>query len=280
MSQDFHGPDGRRLSYRDTGGDGPVVLCLAGLTRNARDFSDLAAHLADRFRVIRLDSRGRGLSEWAEAPLTEYTAPVEARDARALLDHLDIARATVIGTSRGGILGMLLTVMAPGRLSALVLNDIGPVIEANGLAGIMDYIGIQPKAASFNAAARGLEASMSAAFPGVDPSQWLAFARALYNDQDGRPRLSYDPRLRDAVGASLASTPADLWGLFEADPALPVLAIRAQNSDLLSAATLAEMARRKPAMAHVTVQDRGHVPFLNEPEALTAIDTFLENHAK
>lgn len=282
MTRYFEAPDGRRLAYQDTGGTGPVVLCLAGLTRNARDFAGLAAHLAEgpngRYRVLRLDSRGRGLSDWADDAIAEYTVPVEAGDALALLDHLEVARAAIVGTSRGGILGMMIGATAPGRLSCLVLNDIGPVVEPRGLDNIMGYLGIEPEAARFREAAAALEKSMGPAFPDLSALQWLGFARTIYRDEGGRPRLSYDARLRDAVEAALAGAPADLWALFDALAGLPILTIRGENSDILSAETLAEMARRRPDMAHVTVTNRGHAPFLDEPAAVAAIDEFLERH--
>ncbi len=283
MTRYFAAPDGRRLAYQDSGGEGPAVLCLAGLTRNARDFAGLAAHLAQgpngRYRVLRLDSRGRGLSEWADDPIAEYTAPVEAGDALALLDHLEVPRAAIVGTSRGGILGMMIGATAPERLSCLVLNDIGPVIEPQGLNDIMGYLGIEPKAASFEALAAALERAMGAAFPDLSARQWRGFARTIYRDEGGRPRLSYDARLRQAVEAAMQGAPADLWPFFDMLAGLPMLAIRGENSDILSAETLAEMARRRPDMTHVTVASRGHAPFLDEPEAVAAIDEFLERHA-
>lgn len=284
MTRYFEAPDRRRLAYQDTGGNGPAVLCLAGLTRNARDFAGLAAHLAARFRVLRIDSRGRGLSEWADDPVAEYTVPVEARDALALLDHLAIARAAVIGTSRGGILGMVIGATAPARLSCLVLNDIGPVLEPRGLAAIMDFLGIEPRADSFEAAAAGLERAMGADFPDLTAKHWVGFARTIYRDADGRPRLSYDARLRRAVDAAMAAAKqagaSDLWGFFDALAGLPVLAIRGENSNILSPETLAEMGRRRPDMAQLTVANRGHAPFLDEPEALAAIESFLGKHAR
>ena len=278
MTRYFAAPDRRRLAYQDTGGAGPVVLCLAGLTRNARDFAGLAAHLAPRYRVLRLDARGRGLSEWAGDAIAEYTVPVEAGDALALLDHLEVRRAAIIGTSRGGLLGMMIGATAPGRVSCLVLNDIGPVIEPRGLDNIMGYLGIEPEAASFEALAAALERAMGAEFPDLSPRQWQGFARTIYRDQDGRPRLSYDARLRDSVEAALAGAPADLWVLFDALAGLAILTIRGGNSDILSAETLAEMARRQPDMAQVTVANRGHAPFLDEPAAVAAIDAFLARH--
>jgi pimeloyl-ACP methyl ester carboxylesterase len=288
MTRFFEAPDGRRLAYQDTGQDTghdpPVILCLPGLTRNARDFARLALHLASRYRVLRLDPRGRGLSEWAEDPLAGYTVPVEARDALALLDHLEIPQASIIGTSRGGVLGLIIGATAPVRMSCLVLNDIGPVVEPQGLAGIMGFLGIQPQAVNFEAAAAALKRTMGAAFPDLSPRQWLGFARTIYRDEDGRPRLSYDPRLREAVELAMhvaaQAGQQDLWGIFDALAEVPILSIRGANSDILSAETLTGMARRRPDMAHVTLANRGHVPFLDEPQALTAIDDFLERNAK
>jgi pimeloyl-ACP methyl ester carboxylesterase len=279
VTRHFEAPDGRRLAYQDTDGAGPVVLCLAGLTRNARDFAGLAAHLAPLYRVLRIDSRGRGMSEWADDPLAEYTVPVEAGDALALLDHLEVPRAAIVGTSRGGILGLVIGATAPGRVSCLALNDIGPVIEPRGLDNIMGYLGVEPAATNFESMAAALERAMGAEFPDLSPRQWRGFARTIYRDEGGRPRLSYDARLRDAVEAALQAAPADLWPLFDTLAAMPVLTIRGGNSDILSAETLAEMARRRPDMAHVTVANRGHAPFLDEPEAVAAIDEFLERHA-
>lgn len=280
MTRTFAAPDGRELAFQDTHTEGPAVLCLPGLTRNARDFAGLAQHLAPRYRVLRLDARGRGLSEWAEDPVAEYTIPVEASDAVALLDHLGIARAAIIGTSRGGLQGMTVAATAPERVSALVLNDIGAVIEAEGLAHIMGYLGVEPGFASFEEAARAMEASLGPAFPDLAPEQWLGFARTIYRDEGGRPRLSYDPRLRDAVEATMATGPIALWELFDALAGVALLTIRGANSNILSAATLDEMARRRPDMLRVTVPDRGHPPFLDEPGARDAIDGFLESHAQ
>lgn len=285
MIRHFAAPDGRRLAYRDEGpasgpaSGAPTVLCLAGLTRDARDFEPLAARLAGRYRVVRLDARGRGGSDWAKEPIAEYQVPVEAGDALALLDHLGIARTALIGTSRGGLIGLGIGTAAPGRLSCLVLNDVGPVVEPSGLERIMGYVGIDPGWADFSEAATGLALSMGASFPDLTGEQWMAFARSIYADDEGRPRLSYDPRIREAVAASIAKAPPDLWTLFDRLGELPVLAIRGERSDVLSAETLAEMVRRRPATRTVTVPQRGHAPFLDEPEAVAAIEAFLDAHA-
>lgn len=279
MSGRFAAPDGRRLAYRDSGDTGPAVLCLAGLTRNSRDFDSLAGHLAPRYRVVRLDSRGRGDSEWADDPVSEYQVPIEARDVLALLDHLGLQRVALIGTSRGGILGLAVATFARDRLSCLVLNDVGPVVEPSGLERIMSYVGVDPGWANFSEAAAGLAQSLGASFPDLTGEQWMAFARGLYADEEGRPRLRYDPAIRDALDAAMKAGGGDLWEWFEGLDDLPVLAIRGERSDVLSAETLEEMARRHPGTQTVTVPNRGHAPFLDEPEAVEAIDRFLERHA-
>lgn len=280
MTRSFQAPDGRTLAYQDTLGEGPPVLCLPGLTRNGRDFAGLAQHLAERYRVLRLDPRGRGMSEWADDPVAEYTVPVEAGDAVALLDHLELRQAAIIGTSRGGLMGMVIGATWPDRIGALVLNDIGPVVEQAGLDVIMSYLGIEPEAQDFDEAARQLEARMGAAFPDLTHAQWRGFARTIYRDEAGRPRLSYDPRLRQAVAKSMEDGLDDLWDVFDALEGLPILTIRAENSNILSAETFDEMAQHRPDMARTTVPRRGHPPFLDEPEAREAIDTFLERFAK
>lgn len=277
MSLRFAAADGRNLAYHDTGGTGPVVLCLAGLSRNSADFADLAAWLAPRHRVLRLDARGRGGSDWAVDPLAEYTPAVEATDALALLDHLGLARAAIVGTSRGGILGMILGATARPRVAALVLNDVGPVLARDGLVAILDRLG-QPPAADFATAAADLARALGAQFPDLTPAQWLAFARMLYRDEAGVPRLAYDPALRLGVAAALDGPLPDLWPLWDALAGLPILAIRGALSDVLTPETLAEMARRHSDLVQVTLPNRGHAPFLNEPAARAALDAFLAAH--
>ncbi|MGF1445789.1 MAG: alpha/beta fold hydrolase [Pikeienuella sp.] len=281
MTAQFAAPDGRQLAYRDSGGDGPPVLCLAGLTRNGRDFDTVAAHLADRYRVIRLDSRGRGKSDHAEDPLAEYTVPVESGDALALLDHLGIAKTTIIGTSRGGILAMALGSGARDRVKAIVLNDVGAVIEMRGLLRIMATLGRQPKGDTFEQAAADLMQSNAREFPDVPLDRWVTHARAIYKDKGGRPRRSYDKKLRNAAAIAIDSEVAtiNLWPMFEALHDLPILLFRGQNSDILSRETAAKMVESHPALTLIEIANRGHCPFLDEPEAVAALDRFLEDHA-
>lgn len=278
----FTAPDGRGLAYVDSGGSGPAVLCLAGLTRNHRDFDPLARHLAPRYRVVRLDSRGRGGSDRAEDPAAEYTIPVEAEDARALLDHLGLATAAIIGTSRGGILGMAIAAAEPDRVDALVLNDIGAVVEAEGLARIAAYLGWRPDWPDLNAAAQALMGANAPAFPDVPLARWRVHAQAICRTVGGRAMLDIDPRLGEAVAEAMQPEEGgiELWPLFESLAAIPILTIRGANSDILSADTVARMAQIHPQMDYVEIANRGHAPFLDEPAALSAIDRFLERFAR
>lgn len=277
MIKYFSAKDGRRLAYEDTEGDGPVVLCLAGLTRNHRDFEDLARHLSPRYRVLRLDSRGRGASDHALDPMTEYAVPTEAGDALALMDHLSLSRLALIGTSRGGILSMAIAGAQSERISAVVLNDVGAVIEGRGLLRILATLGRPLEDETFTAAAARLRNANADAFPNVPDAEWLRHAHRLYDDADGRPVLSYDPKLQLAVGGAIEEDGPEIsiWPLFDALKTLPVLVIRGENSDILHAETVDAMRAEHPDLQTLTLADRGHTPFLNEPEALSAIDAFL-----
>lgn len=271
----FQTSDNLTLYYEDDGA-GPPVLCLAGLTRNCRDFDFLAPHMAST-RLIRMDYRGRGKSDYAP-DFMSYSIMREAQDAIELLDHLELEQVTLLGTSRGGLIAMVLAYAHKARLNGVILNDIGPVVAPGGLERIMDYVGKEPNFATYAAAAEGLKAVYADAFPNVSLNRWLVQAEFMWKEQ-GKDTLAlrYDARLRDAlVGQAGAGDAPDLWQLFDALEGLPLASIRGANSDLLDAETQAEMARRHPGMIAATVPDRGHVPFLDEPQALAAIMTLLE----
>nr|WP_309504061.1 alpha/beta hydrolase [uncultured Roseovarius sp.] len=274
----FLSKDGLTLHYEDAG-DGPPVLCLAGLTRNSADFQFLLPFLPD-YRVIRPDYRGRGQSDHADDFMT-YSIAQEAQDAITLLDHLGLDRVTLIGTSRGGLIAMLLAHMAPERLSGVILNDIGPEVTPVGIERIMDYVGKEPNAPDLDTAATTLRAVNADAFPGVSSDRWRVQAGMMFYEKTGGGLgLRYDPRLRDALVGQAGAGPApDLWALFDALAKLPLTAIRGANSDLLSVVTFAKMQERAPGMHTTTVPDRGHVPFLDEAEALAAIHTHLKAHS-
>lgn len=271
MTQYFTAPDGARLAYRDQGAGVPL-LCLAGLTRNMHDFDYLAPHLSG-IRMICMDYRGRGASDFTGA--ANYTVPQEAQDALALLDHLKIDRAAILGTSRGGLIGMGLAATQPQRLLGLCLNDIGPVIERTGLERIFHYVGRNPRASSHEDLATALPANMPG-FENVPHTRWLNESRHHYHQQDGKLIIRYDPALRDAFLADFKQEIPTAWELFDAIPPMPMALIRGANSDLLSATTAQEMARRRPGLIHAEVTDRAHVPFLDEPESLDALRAFLE----
>ena len=270
MTNFFCAPDGARLAYRDEG-RGLPVLCLSGLTRTMGDFDYMAPHLPP-CRLIRMEYRGRGASDWTGAD--SYTVPVEARDALALLDHLGLAQAALIGTSRGGLIGMLLAAMARDRLLGLCLNDIGPQIDPTGLARIAGYLGRNPVARTHAEMAASLPRT-SPGFDAVPADRWLAEARLHYAETSDGLRITYDPALRDAFLAAYSSQSADPWPLFDACSGLPLALIRGANSDLLSAEAAAEMRRRRPDMIFAEVPGRAHVPFLDESESLQVIQAFL-----
>lgn len=275
----FRAADGLALFARDYGpADGrlPPVLCLAGLTRNSRDAHCLAVRLGEARRVVAPDYRGRGLSEYAPDWST-YRVEVEMADAIALMDRLGIDQAVVIGTSRGGLIAMLMAARHRDRLAGAVLNDIGPVLEPEGLMRIASYLGRKPRFTTW----RGAVAAVKRTSPGFDSlaeAEWLAFARRLFRDENGRPLPDYDSNLARTFprrGEIAAGAVAPMWDLFKTLEGLPAAALRAEHSDLLSPATFARMAEEIAGLDAVTVTNRGHAPFLDEPESLAAIDRLL-----
>jgi pimeloyl-ACP methyl ester carboxylesterase len=275
MMARFATSDGLALHYEDEG-QGPPVLCLAGLTRNSADFQFLLPHLTG-YRVIRLDYRGRGQSDSA-VDFMSYNILREALDAVELLDHLGLDRTALIGTSRGGLVAMAIAHVHPGRLSGVVLNDIGPEVATEGLTRIMDYVGREPDLPDLDTAAAALAHVHASGFPGVPLARWRAQAEAMFAEKPGGGlALRYDARLREAlIGQAGAGDGPDLWLMFDALREVPLAAIRGANSDLLSAGTLSKMQARHPGLIAATVPDRGHVPFLDEPQALAAIHSLLD----
>ena len=274
--------DGLKLHYRDYPGraDRPALLCLPGLTRNARDFADLAERLAGEWRVIAVDLRGRGDSDYAKDSAT-YNPLQYVEDVAALVDQAGLERVVAVGTSLGGIITMLLAATRPALLAGAVLNDIGPEIEPAGLARIRDYVGQGGSFPTWMHAARALQASGAAAHPGFAISDWLDHAKRLMCvSGNGRIVFDYDMKIAEPILAADPDAPAaDLWPAFAAlaggPVPIPVLALRGQLSDLLSPATHARMARELPGCAAVEVPGVGHVPTLAEPAAVAAIDRLL-----
>ncbi|WP_300059452.1 alpha/beta hydrolase [uncultured Roseobacter sp.] len=268
----FRTSDKLSLYYTDEGAGLPV-LCLAGLTRTTRDFDYVTPHL-NGVRLIKMDYRGRGKSDW-DTDWKNYALPVECRDVIELLDHLELDQVAVIGTSRGGLNAMGLAMGAKARLLGVALNDIGPVIEPEGLAFISGYLGRAPAAKTLVDAARAMETTYTG-FTDVPFSRWMEEAEKHFEQTTKGLQITYDPRLRDAVEAVGAQAAPDLWPYFDALEDLPLACIRGEASNLLSRDTLAEMQRRRPDMIAVTVHGRGHIPFLDEPEAVAALQTWIE----
>ena len=260
-------PDGTRLAYADQGA-GTALLCLPGLTRTMADFTYAKPHLTGR--IIRMDYRGRGGSDWTGA--ATYTIAQEAQDALALMDHLKLRRFAVLGTSRGGLIGMLLASLAKDRLLGLCLNDIGPDIDRAGLAWIASYVGRNPAAKTYTDFAETL--ARTPGFANVAKSRWLEEAHKHAKPSVDGLQITYDPALRDAFAAGVAAMTGDAWPLFDACAGLTMAVIRGANSDILSAATVEGMSRRHPGLIVTTVPDRAHVPFLDEPQSIAALAAF------
>jgi pimeloyl-ACP methyl ester carboxylesterase len=277
--ENFTAADGLKLAYDDRGA-GPVLLCLPGLTRNMDDFEPVVDHFAHRARVIRMDFRGRGASGF-DPDYSHYNVLQESQDVIGLLDHLGLDKAAILGTSRGGLVAMTLAATARDRLAGVCFNDIGPVIEPAGLTYIMGYLGLPPADPDFDTALREIPKRMGARFPDVPVETWASYIRRVWHvDEDGSLSLRYDPKLRDAtldqMKAAEGQPAPDLWPLFAALDGLPLALIRGANSDLLSPATAARMREMRPDMIFSDVADRGHVPFLDEPESLSVISQFLD----
>lgn len=269
--QQFLAEDGARLTFRDEG-EGLPLLALAGLTRDGRDFDYLARNLPDGIRLIRLDSRGRGGSDWT-GPET-YTVAQEAKDALALLDYLALAQVAIIGSSRGGLLGLVIASIAKHRLLGLCLNDVGPVIERDGLIRIGTYVGVEPAVATLEEVADRMQAAMPG-FDQVPPLRWQEETVRHYVQLDGRVGLTYDPALRQSFDKAMAAPLPELWPLFDACEGLPLALIRGASSDVLAQSTVDEMRLRRPDMIFAEVPERGHIPFLDEPEAIAAIRAWV-----
>ncbi len=270
--------DGLRLHYRDYGGpsERPPILCLHGLTRNARDFEPVANRLAGKWRLICPEMRGRAESAYAKDPMT-YVPLTYVQDIERLLADLAITRFVAFGTSLGGILTMLLAATRPGRVAAALLNDIGPVIEQAGLDRIKGYVGTGGSYPTWVHTARALAENNAEVYPGYRLEDWLGMAKRLYRlTSGGRIVLDYDMRIAEPLRMPGGEAGVDLWPALDALKDVPVLLLRGERSDLLSAATARQMAARLNHAELVTVPGVGHAPLLDEPVAVEAMDRLLQ----
>ena len=270
--------DGLKLYYRDYPNASRLtpVLCLPGVTRNSRDFDFIAERIAKTRRVLTMDMRGRGKSQYDPTP-SNYLVPVETLDVFELMKLENATSVIVLGTSRGGIIAMAMATALPGSITGAILNDIGPEIEPEGLARIAAHIGSEPAYASWNDVVTATKRNSEGVITGISEAQWEAFAKARYRDTGNGIIADYDPNLVEAfkARATIRTDSADLWAIYNGLVPLPVLVLRGENSKLLSVEGLQKMKDVKPDLVTVTVKNRGHVPFLDEPEAVAAIDKFL-----
>ena len=269
--------DGLKLHYRDYAGDAsrPPILCIPGLTRNARDFEGVAGRLAGDWRLICVDLRGRGGSDHAKDPMT-YVPPVYLEDLEALIAELKLERFVLFGTSLGGLMTMLLSMRGGGRIAAALLNDIGPVIETRGLDYIRSYVGRAQNWPTWLHAARELREVQGDRYPDWSLDDWLVFAKRLCKlTPSGRVVFDYDMRIAEPFRAPAGESGFDLWTAFAGLNGIPSLVLRGELSDLLSAETVERMTAENPAMEAATVPRVGHAPTLDEPEAIVAIERLL-----
>jgi pimeloyl-ACP methyl ester carboxylesterase len=274
--------DGLRLHVREHGvrtAAGLPVVCLPGLARTTADFEVLATSLANDpqrpRRVLALDYRGRGLSDYDPDP-DNYSIPVELDDVLSVLTARGVASAVFIGTSRGGLILMALAALRPGAIAGAVLNDIGPVIEAQGLMRIKGYVGKLPQPRGFEEGADILRRLFGGQFPRLGDTDWLAAAQRTWREQNGRLVVTYDPKLARALAAVDPDHPLPpMWPQFDALARVPLMVIRGINSDVLSAATVETMLARRHETTVVEIPDQGHAPLLAEADTVARIATFV-----
>jgi pimeloyl-ACP methyl ester carboxylesterase len=270
--------DGLKLHYRDYAGSAerPPVICMHGLTRNARDFAQLAERLSPEWRVLCLEMRGRGESEYAREAAS-YNPLQYVQDVTALLDELGIDRFVAVGTSLGGLMTMLLSLQSPDRIAAAIINDVGPYLEPAGIERIKSYVGQGRSFPTWVHAARGLEEMHGAAYPDRDLPFWIAAAkRVMTLSSNARIVFDYDMKIAEPfVQLDPDAAQADMWPALEALAGRPTLIVRGALSDLLSTATLDGMLQRLPDAEAITIADVGHAPTLCEAEAFAAIDRLL-----
>ena len=274
----FQVSDGLRLHYRDYSGDAskPPLVCLPGLTRNSRDFEKLAERFSPRFRVLTLDFRGRALSDYDPQP-ERYMPFTYANDVMQLLDQLEIPEAIFVGTSLGGLVTMAIALIAPQRIVAAIMNDVGPDVSEDGIERIKSYVGTDVRFADWDDAARIIAANVGNSFEHYSHDDWVAMAKRNCREENGEVRFDYDMAIAVPFQTANSGPQVDLWPFFRALAAKPLLVVRGANSDLLTATTAEKMQAEAPNMQLATVPGVGHAPDLDEPEAVAAISAFLDN---
>ena len=275
----YQSDDGLSLYYRSYGSAKDVVVCLPGLTRNSKDFHEIATHLAPAYRVLCPDLRGRGQSD-RDGNWSNYIPATYLGDTWRLIDQLGIVNFIIIGTSLGGLLAMIMASQDPQRVKAIVLNDVGPEVDPVGYARILATAGQQIEVKNWQQAAQLCRQVYEPILTDMSPAFWDDFARKSYRETaDGRPELDMDPNIGQAIRKGdldrVAGVPVDPWDAFRA-VSMPCLVLRGELSDILSKEIVERMLIVKPDLEQATIPKRGHAPLLNEPASLDAIDSFLK----
>lgn len=276
LTKHYSSDDGLELFCRDFPCDSTraPVVCLPGLTRNSRDFEDFNPRIATVRRVLSPDFRGRGYSSW-DPNWRNYHPATYVNDVWTLMHEMGIDRSILVGTSLGGLVAMIMAAQHPERVVAIVLNDVGPEVAAEGLARISQYSGKLPPVSNWREAREQAREVYGIAWRDLDEDYWDRLARRGYRERgSGKPRLDMDPNIGRAL-REIGPGTDDLWQVFAALDEIPVLVLRGAMSDILSDDILTEMKTRKLDLHVAVIPNRGHVPLLDEPESLTAVDRFL-----
>ena len=273
--------DGLKLHYRDYDGPAgrPPLLMLHGLTRNARDFENVAERYAGDWRVLAVDFRGRGMSEW-DSDSSHYNPPIYAADVLQLLDELGIEQALFMGTSLGGLVTMIIATVAPQRIAGALLNDVGPELDLSGIDRIKSYVGKQVLFRDWDDAADRLQQRAGDVYPAYDHAAWVRFAKRACRQTEGGVEFDYDMKIAEPFEAGNTGEIKDAWPYYRALGDRPVLVLRGEHSDLLPGPAADRMAKEIPDVEVVIVKGVGHAPDLDEPEAVAAIDRLLERVLK
>lgn len=274
----YKSSDGLSLYARDYTHPDPkhTILCMHGLSRNSADFEDIAAHLNQHSRVIVVDQRGRGKSDY-DPDWQNYHTGTYVNDMFTLIDHLELDDIVLFGTSMGGLMSMMMVATKPEPFNRIIINDIGPVVDIDGLNRLKGYVGKTEPVTSWQGASIRTQEINGAFYPDFTDEDWMKFAHRLYHEQeDGCPILSYDPNIAKPIALSdEAAVSPDLWQFFEACFDTPTMVLRGELSDLLTTETFQEMQDRHPKCSGVTIHRIGHAPILNESESIAAVDAFL-----
>ena len=271
--------DGLSLYYRSYGSGAETILCLPGLTRNSRDFHEIATHLASRYRVLCPDMRGRGRSE-RDPDWHNYVPATYVNDCWDLVGEAGIENFIIIGTSLGGMMAMIMASQRPQGIRAIVLNDIGPDVNPAGYARVLDAADHQVEVKNWQQAAQQCRETHELILPGMPGTFWDAYARQCYREgADGTPELDVDPNIYrlflEGKLKRIGGSPLDPWDAFRA-VSMPCLVLRGELSDFLSEEIVERMTAAKPDLKRALIPARGHAPLLDEPESVVAIDTFLD----